>query len=68
MFGFGFNEYDQAVLLHLQEAGSHLEEAAIVDVNNRKREARRLWPRAEIETFSPPPQGIDEIKVWLKRA
>jgi hypothetical protein len=68
VFGFGFNEYDQAVLLHLQEAGRHLEEVGIVDVKTRKCEARRLWPRAEIETFPPPPEGIDEIKVWLKRA
>jgi len=67
VFGFGFNEYDQAVLLHLREAGSHLEEVAIVDVNTRNREARRLWTRAEIKTFPPTTQGIDEIKVWLKK-
>ena len=66
VFGFGFNEYDQAVLLHLQESGSHLEEVAIIDVVSRKLEAQCLWPKAEIETFSPPTDRFENIKVWLR--
>jgi hypothetical protein len=67
VFGFAFNEYDQAVLLHFREAGRYARQVAIVDVSSRIDAARRLWPQAEIRWFEPP-TGNGELKDWLGMA
>ncbi|MDO8585639.1 MAG: SIR2 family protein [Armatimonadota bacterium] len=65
VFGFAFNDYDQAVLAHLREAGSNLNRIAIIDICSREEAARRLWPSARVESFQPPPEGTPGIKAWL---
>jgi hypothetical protein len=65
VFGFGFNEYDQAVLTHFADAGRNVREVAIVDVHDRATGAMRLWPRAHTSLYQPPPEGLVEIQAWL---
>jgi len=65
VFGFAFNDYDEAVLMHLREAGRHIQEIGIVDVVSRVSAAMRLWPKAEILMFPPPPEGLAAIKSWM---
>jgi hypothetical protein len=67
VFGFAFNEYDEAVLIHFREAGRHVKEVAIVDVSSRTEAARGLWPQAEIRWFQPP-TGSGELRDWLRTA
>jgi hypothetical protein len=64
VFGFGFNEYDEAVLAHLADAGRHLVEVAIVDVGSREAAAARLWPNARINSFLPPPPELHQLRAW----
>jgi hypothetical protein len=64
VFGFAFNDYDEAVLMHLREAGQHMQQLGIVDVVPRVDAAKRLWPQAEIRVFTPPPEGLAAIKSW----
>jgi len=66
VFGFAFNEYDQAVIGHLIHAGRNLVEVVIVDVCSREDAARRLWPRASIRSFHPSGEGQDELRAWLR--
>jgi len=65
VFGFGFNEYDEAVLTHLADAGRNVHEVAIVDVNCRATGAARLWPKAHICSYQPQPEGLIGIQAWL---
>ena len=67
VFGFGFNEYNEAVLLHLAHAGQNVREVVIVDVCSRETAAAQLWPRAQIRSYQPPPEGLSGIQAWLKR-
>lgn len=64
VFGFAFNDYDEAVLMHLREAGRHMQQIGIVDVVPRVDAAKRLWPQAEIRVFPPSPEGLAAIKSW----
>lgn len=68
VFGFAFNNYDEAVLNHLKEAGRELKSIAIIDVLSRLESAKKLWPQADIQSFRPPPEGRDELRDWLSRA
>lgn len=65
VFGFAFNDYDQAVLTHLTEEGQNLVDVAIVDVCSREDEAARIWPGARVRTFQPPPEGLRDLRDWL---
>ncbi len=67
VFGFGFNEYDQAVLLHLAHAGRNVREVGLVDVCSRETVAAQLWPTAQISSYQPPPEGLAGIQAWVKR-
>ena len=66
VFGFAFNEYDEAVLTHLRDAGKDLVEATIVDVRSREDAVRHLWPRAGIRSFQPTPEGQNALRAWLR--
>ena len=65
VFGFAFNEYDQAVLTHLAEEGKNLVDVAIVDVCPRGDAAARVWPGARVRSCQPPPGGSDDLRAWL---
>jgi hypothetical protein len=65
VFGFAFNDYDQAVLSHLTEKGQQIVDVAIVDVCSREDAAKRVWPRASVRLFKPPPEGLSDFRDWL---
>jgi hypothetical protein len=65
VFGFAFNDYDQAILAHLSEEGQQLVDVAIVDVCSREDAAMRVWPGARVLSFQPPPEGLDDLRDWL---
>jgi hypothetical protein len=65
VFGFAFNDYDQAVLAHLAEEGQQIVDVAIVDVCSREDAAMRVWPKAHVRLFQPPPEGLDNLRDWL---
>ena len=65
VFGFAFNDYDQVVLAHLTKEGQSLVDVAIVDVCSREDAAMRVWPRARVRSFQPPPEGLDDLRNWL---
>jgi len=65
VFGFGFNDYDQAVLAHLAEEGRNLVDVAIIDVCSRKEKAMRIWSQAHVRSFQPPPEGLGGLRGWL---
>ena len=65
VFGFAFNDYDDAVLTHLREAGRHIEQVGIVDIVSRGESAKRLWPTAGIRLLPPPPEGLAAIRAWV---
>jgi hypothetical protein len=67
VFGFAFNDYDEAVLTHLRESGKNLEEAAIVDICSREDAARHLRPKSNIRSFQPPSEKLEEIQAWLRK-
>jgi hypothetical protein len=66
VFGFAFNPYDQAVLVHLAMSGQGLRDVGIVDVSNREEAAKDLWPKARVRSFQPPPNQTEELHAWLK--
>jgi len=65
VFGFAFNDYDDAVLTHLREVGRQIEQVGIVDIVSHAEAARRLWPGAQIRLFAPPPKGLADIRAWI---
>jgi len=65
VFGFAFNEYDQAVLAHLANKGRSLVEVAIIDVCSREEAAKRVWPGARVQWFQPSPQAFNALRAWL---
>jgi len=65
IFGFAFNDYDQAVLEHLRSAGQHVEEIGIIDLVSRTEDAKELWPTANVQWFPPPPEGHTAISAWI---
>jgi hypothetical protein len=53
VFGFGFNQYDEALTSALSTWGRDLKEVLLVDVNPQPETARRLWPQAKVESVHP---------------
>jgi hypothetical protein len=64
IFGFAFNQYDEAVLNLLKGAGSNLESILLIDIEPQIGIARQLWPDAMIISCQPPPMGDAEIQEW----
>ena len=67
VFGFAFNEYDQAVLELLKSAGRTVKNVLIVDIKPNIRAAQRLWPEADIRATEPPPEGEAIIRKFRER-
>lgn len=65
VFGFGFNEYDAALLDHLGIHGRGLTQVLLVDVAPNEAAAQALWPNAAIASTPPPPDGMTAIRSWL---
>ncbi len=65
VFGFAFNDYDQAVLAHLTKEGQNIIDVAIIDVCSRKDAAIRIWPKARVQSFQPTSKGFDNFQKWL---
>jgi hypothetical protein len=65
VFGFGFNQYDTALLDHLGRHGRGLREVLLVDVAPNESAARAVWPNAQIASTGPPAEGISAIRGWL---
>ena len=66
VFGFAFNPYDAAVLNLLQSAGQNLRRVLLIDIYPKIDSARSLWPRAEISSSLPPPDGQEFFSNWLR--
>jgi hypothetical protein len=56
-FGFAFNPYDEAVLNHLKEYGQNVESVLLIDISPNIEGCKYCWPKAEIFTTKPPPEG-----------
>lgn len=67
VFGFGFNKYDSALLELLNENGKAISRVMLIDVAPKTKIAMELWPKAEINSTNPPPEGLNSIRSWLKR-
>jgi hypothetical protein len=67
VFGFAFNDYDQAILSHLAEKGQHINDIAIIDICSRENAAMRIWPRARVQLFQPSQEGFINFHNWLIR-
>lgn len=65
VFGFAFNPYDEAVLTLLSRAGQQVESVLLVNRTPNSEPASRLWPRANITTCQPPPEGDSVLRSWL---
>ena len=65
VFGFAFNPYDQAVLNLLESSGRNLRRVLLIDTLPKTDAAKSLWPRAQISTSLPPPEGQEFISSWL---
>ena len=66
VFGFAFNDYDRAFLVHLGRHGEGLRNVLLSDVAPNERSAQRLWPRARVESVLPPPEGEARVVEWLR--
>lgn len=66
VFGFGFNQYDNALLSFLSDNGSGLEKVLLIDVSPKFEIAKQLWPSADIQSADPPEEGTENIGSWLK--
>jgi hypothetical protein len=53
VFGFGFNEYDKAVLELLQEHGKKIEKVLVIDRISQVNKAKLIWPTAKILPSQP---------------
>jgi len=65
VFGFAFNEYDQAVLVHLNKEGRNIVDIAIVDLCSREEAAAHVWPGARVRSFQPTAEGFAALRDWL---
>jgi hypothetical protein len=65
VFGFAFNDYDEAVIDLLSNEGTKLKSVLVVDKNPRIEKAKILWPNASIKSCQPPTQGELQIIHWL---
>jgi len=65
VFGFAFNPYDEAVLNHLKDNGKNIESVLLIDIAPNLSAAKHLWPKAEINSTLPPPEGDQEINKWI---
>jgi len=65
VFGFGFNKYDTALLELLKEYGKSISRVLLIDIAPKTEIGKELWPKAEINSTIPPPEGIKTIKSWL---
>lgn len=68
VFGFGFNQYDQAVLSFLRRAGQRLESVLLVDPHPNEKFAAQLWPKASITSQAPSEGHPPELKAWVAHA
>ncbi len=70
VFGFAFNRYDEAVLNHLKEFGQNVESVLLIDISPNIKGCKYCWPKAEILTTKPPPEGSKLIlriyQSWIK--
>ncbi len=66
IFGFGFNQYDSSLLELLHENGIAISKVMLIDVVPKTDIAQELWPKADIYTTLPPPEGSKNIRLWLE--
>ena len=68
VFGFAFNPYDVAVLNLLATHGTEIKSVLIVDIRDRSRSARSLWPDALVSWYNPAEMDIALLHNWLGEA
>jgi hypothetical protein len=66
VFGFAFNPYDEALLDHLQNNGRNIQKVMLVDISPRLDRAKKIWPHAEVSSSLPPPDGKEELDLWVR--
>lgn len=66
VFGFAFNPYDEALLNHLRINAGHIQKVMLVDISPRPDRAEKIWPQAEVSSMLPPPDGEEEITLWVR--
>lgn len=66
VFGYAFNEYDQAALNLLRAGGENLKSVLLINRSSKANIAKDLWPKANVTTCPPPQDDFNDIKEWLK--
>jgi hypothetical protein len=66
VFGFAFNDYDQAVLNLIREGGKNLSSVLLINRTSKVNVARAFWPQAKITSCQPPQDSFDCIEEWLR--
>lgn len=66
VFGFAFNPYDEALLNHLYINGRSIRQVMLVDISARPDRAKKIWPQAEVSSLLPPPDGKEELDLWVR--
>jgi hypothetical protein len=66
VFGFAFNPYDEAVLNQMKDNGQNIESVILIDIAPSLGAAKDLWPKAEISSTLPPPEGDHVINQWIQ--
>jgi hypothetical protein len=65
IFGFGFNDYDEAVRGLLKKNGARIASVFVVNRTSKVNIAKEWWPNADIEWALPPPDDDGRVKEWI---
>ncbi len=66
VFGFAFNQYDVSVIDLLKNNGQHIESIILIDIAPNLTAAKALWPKADIHSALPSPDGSAKINEWIR--
>jgi hypothetical protein len=66
VFGFAFNLYDEVVINLLRVGGKNLKSILLIDIESKYERAKSIWPKANILSIQPPPEGNTEMRNWLQ--
>ena len=65
IFGFAFNEYDQAVLDLLSTTGQQTTHVLLIDPAPKTAPAKKIYPHATVLVSSPPDADSGRLEQWF---
>lgn len=66
IFGFAFNEYDEALLKLLKDNAVALKHVILIDINPNIKTSKLLWPDVKIDTINPVGISVTALLEKLK--